>query len=293
MELVVKNFALLSGSLHISELPAANCVSDRTLSGSLENVDGTIGDSYPRLNHNLVDHSWVADHLEFALTIDLCEAGEHCRARNSILIEHQVAIVNRVIAELSANITNGTPWECRMRLHVPNRHNKRLNAVVFTVCDATGVEKGRVSLPSEVSRPELGRLERRRMNHELICIFVKRGRGLETSYIRAMPKLCLSVCAHHLPMVTQRKHVADLLLAAELCDALCEHHHVVRHRVRPCKQEVPIEVLRVLVRVVRDHVAELFVGHDDAEAVPPLLKFFHSGFLIVVQRGHNFWMLLH
>ena len=78
MELVVKNFALLSGSLHISKLPAANCVSDSALSGSLENVDGTIGDSNPRLYHDLVDHSWVADHLEFALTIDLCEAGEHC-----------------------------------------------------------------------------------------------------------------------------------------------------------------------------------------------------------------------
>ena len=78
MELVVKNFALLSGSLHISELPAANCVSDSALSGSLENVDRTIGDSNPRLNHDLVDHSWVADNLEFALTVDLCEACEHC-----------------------------------------------------------------------------------------------------------------------------------------------------------------------------------------------------------------------
>ena len=180
-----------------------------------------------------------------------------------------------------------------MSLHVPNWHNKRLNAVVFPVCDAASVQKGCVGLPSEVARPELGRLERRRMNHELICIFVERGRGLETGYIRAMPKLCLSVGAHHLPMVAQGKHLADLFLAAELCYTLREHHHVVRHRVSPCKQEVPIEVLRILVRVVRDHVAELFVSHDDSEAMPPLLEFFHSGFLIVVQRGHNFWMLLH
>ena len=99
-----------------------------------------------------------------------------------------------------------------------------------------------------------------------------------------MPKLCLSVGAHHLPMVAQRKHLTDLLLASELCDTLREHHHVVCHRVSPCKQEVPVEVLRILVRVVRDHVAELFVGHDDAEAVPPLLELFHSSFLIVVQR---------
>ena len=78
MKLIVEKFPLLGGSPYVSELPAASCVSDGTLSGSLKHVNGAIGDCDSSLHHDLVNHSRVADHLKISLTINLSESSEHC-----------------------------------------------------------------------------------------------------------------------------------------------------------------------------------------------------------------------
>ena len=56
---------------------------------------------------------------------------------------------------------------------------------------------------------------------------------------------------------------------------------------------MPVEVLRLLVRVVRDQVPELGVGHDHSEPIPPLLKLFRPRLLIIVERADNLGMLIH
>ena len=94
-------------------------------------------------------------------------------------------------------------------------------------------------------------------------------------------------------MIAKWKHLTDLLFAAKLEYAFREHHHVVGHRICPCKQEVPVKVLRLLMRVVRQHVSELLICHDNPEAVPPLLELFQSGHIIVVKCGDNLGVLLH
>jgi len=78
MKLVVKKFTLLCGSPLVLELPSASSVSDGALSSSLKHIDGAVGDSNSRLDHDLVNHSRIADHLKFPLAINLGESGKHC-----------------------------------------------------------------------------------------------------------------------------------------------------------------------------------------------------------------------
>ena len=100
-----------------------------------------------------------------------------------MLVKHQVAIINRVITKLCANIANNAPWQTLMRLTITDRHDKRLHAVILPLRDASSVQKHMVCLPGQISWPELGRLERWGVNNELIRIFVISGCGFQASYI--------------------------------------------------------------------------------------------------------------
>ena len=98
-----------------------------------------------------------------------------------------------------------------------------------------------------------------------------------------MAELCLCVAADDLPMVDQGHVVAALLLTAQLHDRLSEHLHVQRHRVGASEHVEPVEVLALLVRVLGDEVAELFVSHDHAQAFPPLLELLVTRLLVEVR----------
>ena len=107
-----------------------------------------------------------------------------------------------------------------------------------------------------------------------------------------MTELSLSVAADNLPVVQQRQVVAHLLLRAQILDRLGEHLHMKGHRVRAAEQEVPLEVLGLLVRVVEDDAAELGVLHDHLEAVPPLLELLHASHLVEARLGCKVRILL-
>ena len=107
-----------------------------------------------------------------------------------------------------------------------------------------------------------------------------------------MAKLSLSIAANDLPVVQQRQVVSYLLLRAEILNRLGEHLHVKGHRVGSAKQEVPLEVLGLLVRVVEDDATELWITHDDLEAIPPLLELFHASHLVEAWLGCKLRILL-
>ena len=71
-------------------------------------------------------------------------------------------------------------------------------------------------LDSEVSRPELGGLDRRSVNHELIRLQVKCGRCFQTSHVGPVAELSLSIASNDLPVVDQWFVVPDLIVAPEL-----------------------------------------------------------------------------
>ena len=106
-----------------------------------------------------------------------------------------------------------------------------------------------------------------------------------------MAKLCLGVASNDLPAVDQGPIVTRLLFAAKLQNSLGEHLHVQCHWTSPRETEVPRVVLAFLVRVIRDHMAELWVGQDHLVAIPPLLELLKASLLVEVFATCNLRML--
>ena len=147
-----------------------------------------------------------------------------------------------------------------MCVHISYWHYVRLHTVVCLISDASSKDYRMCGLYSEITGPELGSFEVRRVNHKLICCQIKRRSRLQTRDIRAMAELCLRVAANNLPVVEQWLVAAHLLLAAKLKDRLGKHLHVESHRVSSSEHEIPAEVFALLARIIDDQVSELVIG---------------------------------
>ena len=98
------------------ELATADSIPCGNLCGSVQSHTGTRDDSDSRLHHDLIDDLRVGFHLKVACLSDVHEAGQEGLSRDSELIEFQVAIVNAIVAQLHANITNFDTWQHLMRI---------------------------------------------------------------------------------------------------------------------------------------------------------------------------------
>ena len=130
VQLIVEKLALLVRAFDRRELATTDTIPCGNLGGSVQSHTGTCDDSDSCLHHDLIDDFRVGFHLEVASLSDVHEAGKEGLSWDSELVKLQVAIVNAIVAQLHANITNFDTWQHLMRIEVPDRHKERLYAVV-------------------------------------------------------------------------------------------------------------------------------------------------------------------
>ena len=111
MDLVVQELSLLFRSLLVGELSAANSIAGR-YHGRSEHVEGAShGDCKSSQAHDLVKQAWVRFQLKLAIFHNLCKSAQHGISRNFQVLDQEIAIINAVISELRADVTDFDAWE--------------------------------------------------------------------------------------------------------------------------------------------------------------------------------------
>lgn len=116
MELVVHQLALLFRALDGHELASAHSIPSRDHSRPMQDTRRSHDDLDACLDHDLVDDAWVGLHLEVTLLRDVHEAGEEGFSGHSERGKLKVAIVDRVVAELGADVADFDAGEGFVRL---------------------------------------------------------------------------------------------------------------------------------------------------------------------------------
>lgn len=81
--------------------------------------------------------------------------------RHFNLVEHQVAIVDAVVAELSTHISDSDAREGLVRLHVSDLDHEWLDTIIIAERDTARKNDSVIRLNAKSSRPELGSLDGR------------------------------------------------------------------------------------------------------------------------------------
>ena len=106
MTLVVEKLALFLRTLLIGELAAAHSVPHRCLRCLVHAEGAQLNKLCPNLAHDGVKNAEVCLDLKVALWGNFREARQEVLARYSNLIEHQVAIIDAVVAKFATDVTD-------------------------------------------------------------------------------------------------------------------------------------------------------------------------------------------
>lgn len=85
------------------------------------------------LNHSKIKRFWVTSYFKSTVFVDIRKPGKHVSSWDSHLVEHQEAIISRVVSKLAANVANFNTWQRIVSLQVSNLNHKRLDAEVIFV----------------------------------------------------------------------------------------------------------------------------------------------------------------
>jgi len=110
VQLVVNQLAFFLSALQCLELASTHGISRRDHRCSNQDVGGAMAYGYACLDHDLVDYLWVRFHLEFTSLTDVHEARKERPTFNAVLIDLEVAIVNGIVAEFSADFSHFNTW---------------------------------------------------------------------------------------------------------------------------------------------------------------------------------------
>lgn len=114
VQLVVNQLAFFLSALQCLELASTHGISRSDHRCSKQDVGGAMAYGYTCLDHDLVDDLWVRFHLEFTSLTDVHEARKESSTFNAVLIELKIAIVNRIVAEFSADFSYFNTWHWLM-----------------------------------------------------------------------------------------------------------------------------------------------------------------------------------
>lgn len=172
-----------------------------------------------------------------------------------------------------------------MRVQVPDLDYKWLDTVVIFERDASCKDDGIVSLAAESAGPELGSLDRRRVDRERLALHIVVGCRLQASHIRAMTQLGLGVATYDVKGVDSRQVMRLLLISAKCRQRIREHGLMECQRVLPRELKAPTEVhlLKLMFTVVQKVMLRTIVLHHDSYPLPPGAEFLLSAHLVVVQ----------
>ena len=110
-----------------------------------------------------------------------------------------------------------------MRLPISNLNDERLHTVVILERNAASENHCIVGLKSKSAWPELGSLDRGRMDSELLSGGIICRCSFEACNIRSMTKLRLGVASNNVQVVRLRDEVSLLLIRGKIVQRVSEH----------------------------------------------------------------------
>ena len=150
---------------------------------------------YARLDHNLLVHSWITLLCHNAFLRDFDETRENVFSGDADVVKTEPAIVSVIKTKLGAEVSDLDSRHGEVVLESSYLDDERLHAVVLAVDSEPGEDDGVRRVQAQSSRPELGRLDVRRVDDKLVCRLVECRCCLETRDVGAVPKLRLRVAA--------------------------------------------------------------------------------------------------
>mmetsp|Transcript_27127 Transcript_27127/g.33700 ORF Transcript_27127/g.33700 Transcript_27127/m.33700 type:complete len:217 (-) Transcript_27127:600-1250(-) len=172
VQLVVEELALLRRALDRRELAAAGSVPDGAHGCVVQNEGAACGDGDSRLHHDLINDARVRLHLELSFFVDRDKSGEEGLSRNAELVELQISIVDAIVAEFAADVTDLDTGQRLVSLKITDLNNERLHTIISTVRNAAAKDDGMSSLYTQVARPEFGSFNRWRVDDEFAGVKV-------------------------------------------------------------------------------------------------------------------------
>lgn len=151
------------------------------------------------------------------------------------MIKSHEAVVDIMVAKLSAHVAGLNARHPLVRLRIPNLQHERSDSVIIDLSvlirDTEASEQKHVGgVVRHRARPPLGRIDRGRVNHELIGLHVE-GRGrLQICYIGAVPELGLTVSDDDVEVVELLPPVFPLLIVRHRLHCFEAHHERVEER---------------------------------------------------------------
>ncbi len=170
MQLIVKQLTLIVRALDTLKLATTGSISAGDACTSMQDADCTRCNLNSCLNHNLVYNSRVSLHLKISCFCDANEPRKQGFSGDAILVEHQIAIVDGVVAELHANVSDLHTRARLMCLKASDGDDKRLNSIVCFQSYTAGKDDGMCSLNAKISWPEFCSLKGRAVDDEFVCI---------------------------------------------------------------------------------------------------------------------------
>lgn len=109
--------------------------------------------------------------------------------RDTIVVKHDEAIVDRVEAKLGTDIADGDTLQGTMILQATDLHTEGVRAEIFTVGDQTGHDDSVSGSLAETTDPPFGSSQSRRVDFEFIGFWNVGGGSFKTLDVRPVTQL--------------------------------------------------------------------------------------------------------
>lgn len=192
---MINNFELLAllGWDPVTSLDADHRVSDRDRQGLAESIPSISDNVGADRHHGRVVHLCVLGWDVSAIPGDLGVAHHHLLARNTDLVDSQETIVDRVEANLVTQVANLNVGHGRMRSWRTDLEQERMDAIVLSVEDKTGIDDAVGRSLGQGSWPPFHGVDGGGINLKLIRFGDKSCSSLELAQVGSMGKFRLSI----------------------------------------------------------------------------------------------------
>lgn len=172
-----------------------------------------------------------------------------------------------------------------MCLHVANLNHERLDSVVIALGYATSEDYCMICLPTKSTRPEFGCFDSGGVHGESVSLFIESCHSFQSSNIRPMTELSLSVAPNHIKIINLWDPVSPLLISSKRFNRVSKHSHMKRDWVLSWKDVRPREVLCLngLFAIFDNPALRFFITHDDSNTLPPGAEFLFARHLVVIK----------
>jgi len=170
----------------------------------------------------------------------------------------------------------------------PYLDDEGLNTVVFASYDQSCEHNSMSCLHTERARPELGRLDVRGVDHELVSLHVQSRSCLQTSHVGPVTEFSLGIAADDVQQGCLLVVLLDLLFGSEMPDTLQEHSYVQCQGTVVRLQRERLDLMIFIDSHVVLEVLPVLVAQNVVEHAPPIFhEFSLRHFVHIVSESHT------